>query len=92
MSPDHDKEYLAGLVHELCKLPRETECVESKRNRYEPQLVGEYLSTLASVACLAIRPQGYLAFGIDDEPHEIGAQFYPYPVKAKDNPSAILAF
>lgn len=35
-----DKEYLTGLVHELCSLPHETEWVEFKTNRAEPQEIG----------------------------------------------------
>jgi hypothetical protein len=30
MTPSRDNDYLAGLVRELCKLPRETEWLEFK--------------------------------------------------------------
>jgi hypothetical protein len=38
MSP-RDQDYLAGLVRELCKLPKETEWVEFKRNNAEAGLI-----------------------------------------------------
>jgi len=44
MSTDRNAEYLAGLVRELCKLPRETEWVEFKVNNSDPQEIGQYLS------------------------------------------------
>ena len=36
MSTDRNTEYLVGLVHELRKLPRETEWVEFKVNNGDP--------------------------------------------------------
>lgn len=77
---------LIALVDRLRGLPAETEWCEFKRNNYEPQQLGEYLSALANAACLSGQPQGYLVFGIDDETHEIvGTQFDPYTAKAKGN-------
>jgi len=75
-----------ALIDRLRALPTETEWFEFKRNRYEPQALGEYLSALANTACLAGQPRGYLVFGIDDETHEVvGTRFNPYAVKAKGN-------
>ena len=50
MTSDRTPEYLAGLVRELCKLPRETEWLEFKGNNADPQEIGEYLSALANSA------------------------------------------
>ena len=47
------------LIDWLRALPTETEWFEFKRNRYEPQQLGEYLSALANAACLAGQPCGY---------------------------------
>jgi len=75
-----------ALIDRLRALPTETEWIEFKRNHYEPQLLGEYLSALANAACLAGQPRGYLVFGIDDETHEVvGTRFDPHTVKAKGN-------
>ena len=73
-------------IDQLRGQPTETEWLEFKRNRYEPEQLGEYLSALANSACLAKRPAGYLIFGIDDETHEVvGTNFDPYNTKAKGN-------
>ncbi len=77
---------LVKLVGRLRALPTETEWVEFKRNRYESQLLGEYISALANSACLANQPRGYLVFGIDDITHNVtGTDFMPYTAKGKGN-------
>jgi len=74
------------LIDRLLAMPTETEWFEFKRNRYEPGLLGEYLSALANSACLAGQSMGYLVFGIDDATHEVvGTAFDPYAVKGKGN-------
>lgn len=75
-----------ALIDRLRALPTETEWVEFKRNRYEPQVLGEYLSALANAACLSGQPRGYLAFGIDDTTHVVvGTTFDLYAEKGKGN-------
>lgn len=77
---------LIALVDRLRTLPTETEWLEFKRNRAEPQEIGEYLSALANEACLGNQPRGYLVFGIDDTTHDVvGTHFDPYATKAKGN-------
>jgi len=80
-----DRDYIQ-VIERLRTHPAETEWLEFKKNHFEPQLLGEYLSALANSACLAGRPRGYLLFGIDGETREvIGTRFDPYTVKAKGN-------
>jgi ATP-dependent DNA helicase RecG len=75
---------LTALLDRLCAEPRETEWLEFKANRYEPQALGEYLSALANSACLQGRPRGYLAFGIEDGSHAVvGTTFDPQAEKGK---------
>lgn len=75
-----------ALIDRLRALSTETEWFELKRNRYEPQQLGEYLSALANSACLSGQPRGYLVFGIDDATHDVvGTHFDPYSTKAKGN-------
>ena len=77
---------LVALVDRLRALPSETEWLEFKRNRHDPQATGEYLSALANAACLAHQPRGYLVFGIDNDTHAVvGTQFDPYAAKGKGN-------
>lgn len=80
-----EHEHIA-LIDRLRGMPTETEWFEFKRNRYDAQDLGEYLSALANSACLASRPRGYLVFGIDDATHAVlGTDFDPYTAKAKGN-------
>ncbi len=74
------------LIDRLRALPTETEWLEFKRNRYESQQLGEYLSALANAACLSGQPRGYLVFGIDNATHDVvGTDFDPYATKGKGN-------
>lgn len=77
-SPD----YLIGLVRELCKEPRESGWLECKKNKAEPQEIGEYVSALANSAALSGKAFGYLIWGVEDETHRIvGTQFSPASTK-----------
>ncbi|MBI5074745.1 MAG: putative DNA binding domain-containing protein [Nitrospirae bacterium] len=82
MTTDRTPEYLISLVHELCKLPRETEWVEFKRNDAEPEDIGEYQSALANSAALCGKAFAYLVWGIEDSSHDIvGTTFSPSAAK-----------
>lgn len=79
---------LHALIDRLRAEPRETEWMEFKANRYEPQLLGEYLSALSNSACLHGKPRGYVVFGIEDETHNVvGTTFDPAAEKGKGNQS-----
>lgn len=71
MTADRPPEYLASLVRELCKLPRETEWVEFKLNNTDPHEIGEYLSALANAAALNGKAFAYLVWGVEDQTHRI---------------------
>ena len=73
---------LERLFDELRALPHETEWVEFKQDRYDPQEIGEYISALSNSACLHGKDLAYLIFGIDDEDHYIkGTTFNPLIAK-----------
>lgn len=77
---------LHALIERLRAEPHETEWLEFKANRYEPQEIGEYLSALANSACLHGKPKGYLGFGIDNVTHAVvGTDFDPERTKARGN-------
>jgi ATP-dependent DNA helicase RecG len=77
---------LIALLHRLLAEPRETEWLEFKANRHEPQVLGEYLSALANSACLMGKPRGYLAFGVEDGSHTVtGTTFDPLAEKGAGN-------
>lgn len=82
---------LIALVDRLRRESNEIEWLEFKENRYEPQILGEYLSALANAACLAGKPRGYLLFGINNVSHDVvGTSFDPYAVKGKGNQDLLL--
>lgn len=87
MTTEHNAEYLASLVRELCKLPRETEWVEFKVNNCNPQEIGEYLSALANSAAFNGKAFAYVVWGVDDATHDIvGTGFAPFSVKKGNEP------
>lgn len=78
MTVDRHAEYLIGLVHELLKLPKETEWVEFKHNNDNPVEIGEYISALSNSAALNGKAYAYLLWGIDNKTHDIiGTDFSP---------------
>lgn len=87
MTSDRTPDYLAGLVRELCKLPRETEWLEFKGNNADPQEIGEYLSALANSAAYNGKAFAYLVWGIENETHRVvGTRFSPLTSKKGNEP------
>jgi ATP-dependent DNA helicase RecG len=77
---------LTALLDRLRAEPRETEWLEFKSNRHEPQMLGEYLSALANSASLLGKPRAYLVFGIEDGTHAVvGTTFDPAAEKGSGN-------
>jgi len=77
---------LSALLDRLRAEPRETEWLEFKKNRYEHQLLGEYLSALANSAGLLGKPRAYLVFGIEDGTHAVvGTTFDPVAEHGEGN-------
>jgi ATP-dependent DNA helicase RecG len=82
---------LLALVDRLRRQPTETEWLEFKAKRCEPQEIGEYLSALANSASLSGKPKGYLVFGIDNVSHVVvGTEFDPYATKGKGNQDLLI--
>ena len=59
------------LLEALCAEPRESEWLEFKINKFEPDEVGRYVSGLANAAMLEEKDRAYLIFGVHNETHEI---------------------
>lgn len=75
-------EYLTGLLHELCRLSKETEWVEFKCNNANPEEIGEYISALANSAALCGKVNAYVVWGIDNDSHDlVGTTFCPSKAK-----------
>ena len=80
--PVERPEHLISIVHELGKLPQETEWVEFKKNNADPKGIGEYISALANAAALLGKVNAYLVWGIDDQTHDVvGTRFKPDTAK-----------
>ena len=87
MTAGADRDYLLGLVRELCKLPHETDWVEFKLNQDAPRVIGEYLSALANAATLHGKAQAYLLWGVENGTHAIaGTGFSPAAAKTGNEP------
>ena len=77
---------IQNLFLKLCSFSNETEWLEFKSNRYESQVLGEYLSALSNSAGLLGKPRAYLVFGIEDGTHAVtGTTFDPPAEKGKGN-------
>lgn len=73
-----DTQSIETILRELLALPHETEWVEFKENKADPEEIGEYLSALANGASLHGHPTGYFVWGVKDRSHEItGTTFQP---------------
>ena len=82
MTTSRSPDYLIGLIHELRKLPQETEWVEFKESKADPKLIGEYISALANGAALEGKAFAYLLWGVRDDDHAIvGTRFDPHATK-----------
>lgn len=78
MSINRSDDELVSLVHELCKLPHETEWVEFKENNAKPADIGQYISALANSAILQGKVFAYIIWGITNDTHKIvGTDFSP---------------
>ena len=82
MTLERTNEYLISLLHELIKLPQETEWLEFKTNKAQPTDIGEYISALSNSAALKGKSHGYMIWGVDNDKHEIvGTTFDPFAEK-----------
>lgn len=65
-------------LESLLSLPNETEWVEFKHNKADPNEIGEYLSALSNSAGLLSKEAGYIVWGIEDKSRRIsGTTFKP---------------
>lgn len=82
MTLERTNEYLISLLHELIKLPYETEWLEFKTNKAQVKDIGEYISALSNSAALKGKSHGYMIWGVDNDKHEIiGTTFDPFDEK-----------
>jgi ATP-dependent DNA helicase RecG len=77
-----DQAEFTSIVLELARLPKETEWVEFKLNKEDPDEIGGDLSALSNSASLLGKTRAFIIWGIKDETHEIlGTEFKPRHAK-----------
>lgn len=75
-------DYLFAKLKELVLLPSETEWVEFKLNKADPEDIGGYISALSNGAALAGQSSGWMAWGVQDGTHSLeGTSFDPAKTK-----------
>lgn len=77
---------LNKIVKELIAYPTETNWFEFKENWYEPNGIGEYISSLSNAAALEGQKFGYLVWGVNNDTHEITGTTFDYRVDIKNEP------
>lgn len=82
MTIERGTEALIGILDELRGYTREAEWVEFKVNNFEASSIGEYISALANSAALLGKTSAWMAWGIEDESHDVvGTNFDPSTTK-----------
>ncbi len=77
---------LKETVKKLVKRKKEAEWFEFKENWYEPNGIGEYISSLSNAAAMAGEENGYLIWGVNDKTHEITGTSFDYIKDVKNEP------
>ena len=73
-----DEKELRSIVADIQASPAECEWVEIKHNNEDPEAIGEYVSALANGAAYMGQSKGYMAWGLDNDTHQIkGTGFNP---------------
>ena len=86
MSIGRNSDRWSLIIADLIKMPRETEWLEFKHNRFEPTEIGEYVSALANAAALCGQSAGYMIWGVEDSTSKlVGTTFRPFASKGSGN-------
>ena len=73
-------------IQELIAYPTEANWFEFKENWYEPNGIGEYISSLSNAAALEGQENGYLIWGVNNDSHEITGTTFDFRVDVKNEP------
>lgn len=83
---NNDKEELIQIVNDLITYDTEEEWFEFKENWYEPNGIGEYISSMSNVAAMLGKKAAYFVWGINDKTHEIVGTKFDYHQDVKNEP------
>ena len=81
-------ENLKTMVKELISYTSEEEWFEFKENWYDPNGIGEYISSLSNVAAMLGKDQAYLIWGVNNETHEVVGTSFDFHIDVKNEPLA----
>lgn len=77
-----DEKEIMAIIRDIQASPTECEWVEIKHNNEDPESIGEYVSALANGAAYMGQSRSYMAWGLDDNSHQIiGTKFNPKTAK-----------
>lgn len=77
-----DEKEIKAIIRDIQASPTECEWVEIKHNNEDPESIGEYVSALANGAAYMGQSRGFMAWGLDDNTHQIiGTKFNPKTAK-----------
>ena len=77
---------LKDAIRKLIKRNAEEEWFEFKENWYDPNGIGEYISSISNAAVMAGEEQGYLVWGVNNDTHVITGTTMNYHRDVKNEP------
>lgn len=78
--------YLVQIIKELVSYTSEEEWFEFKESWYNPNGIGEYISSLSNTAAMLGKEQAYLIWGVNNDTHEIVGTKFDYHQDVKNEP------
>ena len=75
-----------SIVRDLLSYRYEEEWFEFKSSWYEPEGIGQYISSLSNAAAYVGRKEGYLVWGVDNETHTLTDTTFNWQVDVKNEP------
>lgn len=77
---------LEKVIEDLISYDSEEEWFEFKTNWYDPNGIGEYISSLSNAAALKLKPFGYLVWGIENNTHKVVGTTFSWQQDLKNEP------
>ena len=77
---------LVKKVKELTAYPNERNWFEFKENWYEPNGIGQYISSMSNAAALEGEEYAYFVWGVNDKTHEITGTEFDFYRDVKNEP------
>jgi len=82
----NNTEELKKIIKDLIAHYSEEEWFEFKENWYEPNALGEYISSMSNVAAMLGEKTAYLVWGVTNDTHEVVGTTFNYHQDVKNEP------